>query len=222
MMQRALVLSLAGCGLVGTLLLLEWGSTEPIAQSSVLPRPAQIKTEEKASTRLQDTRIDELVTTALSRPLFTATRRPAARMKDHKAADPELPNLRLTGVVIEADRHFAIFAAPATKPIIRSEGEMVNEWHLDEIASHEVKLSGPSGSTTLMPRTDPNLIRPTQPQAQTARTVPHPGAPVIAARPSFPVLIPPPMAPMPAPSTVRVPNAAPDPARVPNSPRLQE
>ena len=59
--------------------------------------------------------MDELVATTLSRPLFSATRRPAERAVSGGPADPGLTDVRLTGIVIEPDRHTAIFAVKGEK-----------------------------------------------------------------------------------------------------------
>ncbi len=114
-----------------------------------------------------------------------------------------MSKMRLTGIVIEADRHIAIFAVQGAKPLVRSEGETVNDWHLDSIAPRQVTLTGPAGTTTLEPKTDPNLVRPGVPPVQ----------PVAAgARSLFPT---PPM-PQPRPAAtppVRMPNVPPNAAR---------
>src|SRR5260370_24314639 len=94
-------------------------------------------------------RMDDLVGTTLSRPLSSATRRPAERAAPDRPADPELTNVRLTGVVVEPDQRTAIFAVQGAKPLARSEGETVNDWHLANIAPHEVTVTGPAETTTL-------------------------------------------------------------------------
>jgi len=157
--------------------------------------------------------------------LFSATRRPAERAGPDRPADPELTNVRLTGIVIERDRHTAIFAVPGAKPMVRSEGETVNDWHLDSIAPREVTLTGPAGTTTLEPKPDPTLVRPAPP-AQAApppASASRPPAPaaqpaVAGGRPLFPT------PPMPQPKAagnppVRVPNVPPNPARPANPTR---
>jgi hypothetical protein len=104
--------------------------------------------------------MDDLVATTFSRPLFSATRRPAERAAPDRPADPELTNVRLTGIIVEPDRHTAIFAVQGAKSLVRSEGETVNDWHLDNIAPHEVTVTGPAGTTTLELKSDPNLCGP--------------------------------------------------------------
>ena len=176
--------------------------------------------------RIQGPRIEELVATTLERPLFTATRRPPDRVLANPTAGPELPNLRLTGVLIEPEHHIAIFAMPGTKPLVRSEGESVNEWRLDTIAPREVTLVGPTGSTTLEPKTDPNIVRSAQPQPQ-AQPQPLPqamraasttGQPIgVATRPPLPLPAAAPPRPLPLPSA-----RPPGPVRAPNPPRAPQ
>jgi len=230
MIDRVLVLSLAGSTLFGALLLLEWDSGQPSVESPVViasPRPA-----ETTPRRIQNPRVEELVATTLSRPLFSSTRRPRDRAIAGQAADPEF-QLRLSGIVIEPQRRIAIFSKTGAKPLVRSEGETLDEWRLDSIGPREVTLSGPTGSTTLEPKTDPNITRPAPPQpqpqappqaqaqAQAGRpAVNLPRPPVVAGRPGAPapVAIPPRAAQNPP---VRMPNGVPGQAPAITPPRLQ-
>ena len=230
MIDRVLVLSLAGSTLFGALLLLEWDSGQPSPESPIViasPRAA-----ETTPRRIQDPRVDELVATTLSRPLFSSTRRPRDRAITGPAGDPEF-QLRLSGIVIEPERRIAIFAKTGAKPLVRSEGETLDEWRLDSITPREVTLTGPTGSTTLEPKTDPNITRPAPPQlqpqpqpqppaqAQAGRpAVNLPRPPVVAGRPGVPapVAIPPRAVQNPP---VRPPNTAPGRAPTITMPRLQ-
>jgi hypothetical protein len=165
------------------------------ARTEALPAPAA-----------QRARVEELVETALAHPLFTATRRPPEQAKTDRSADPGLENIRLTGIVIEADRHVAVFAVPGAKPLVCSEGEAVNEWQLDSISLREVSLSGPGGFMTLEPKSDPTMVRPTQ----AARPVVAPAQPsATGGRPSSPVAAAPQAKPPPrTPGTAGPPPAA--------------
>ena len=228
MIDRVLVLSLAGGTLFGALLLLEWDSGQPSAESPVViasPRPA-----ETTPRRIQNPRVEELVATTLSRPLFSSTRRPRDRAIAGQAADPEF-QLRLSGIVIEPQRRIAIFSKTGAKPLVRSEGETLDEWRLDSIGPREVTLSGPTGSTTLQPKTDPNITRPAppqpqaQPQAQAQAQAGRPAVnlprpPVVAGRPGAPapVAVPPRAAQNPP---VRLPKGVPGQAPAITLPRLQ-
>jgi hypothetical protein len=193
MIDRVAVLFLAGSALFSAVLLGELNVEDPGVQPA--GTPAQAPAQTLPVQRLQSPRMDELVATTLSRPLFSATRRPSERAAPDRAADPELTNVRLTGIVIEPDRHIAIFAVQGAKPLVRSEGETVNDWHLDSIAPHEVTLTGPAGPTTLELKSDPNLVRPAPPAQPAPQAKPGPQAPPAAppvqpaaasARPLFP------------------------------------
>src|ERR1700732_4958466 len=163
MIDRVAVLFLAGSALLGVVLLGELNAEDPGVQAAATPAPAPAQTH--SVQRPQSPRMDELLGATLSRPLSSATRRPSDRAAPDRPADPELANIRLTGIVIERDRHTAIFAVQGAKPLVRSEGETVNDWHLDSIAPREVTVTGPAGTTTMELKNDPNLARPA-PQAQ--------------------------------------------------------
>jgi hypothetical protein len=78
-----------------------------------------------------------------------ATRRPPKPASSDNAADPRLPDVRLTGIVIERDRRLAIFAVTGTRTLVLSEGEALKDWRLDSISPQKVSLSGPAGTMTL-------------------------------------------------------------------------
>jgi hypothetical protein len=208
MIDRIAVLFLAGSALFGATLLTEMEPSDPGGQPVATPareqnRPAQ---------RVQNPRVDDLAATTLSRPLFSATRRPAERSAPDRPADPEVSKVRLTGTVIEPDRRTAIFAVQGAKPLVRSEGETVNDWHLDAIGPREVTLTGSAGTTTLQPKSDPNLVRTGQlaPAAAAARPGVPPVQPAASGTPS------------PAPSEAESPSPVARPAVAPPSPaRLQ-
>jgi general secretion pathway protein N len=216
MIDRSAVLFLAGGALFGATLLGELVSGDSGGQPD--PTPARAAGEPRPAHRVQSPRVDDLVTTTLSRPLFSATRRPAERAAPDRPADPELTNIRLTGIIIEADRRTAIFAVQGAKPLVRSEGETVNDWHLDRIASHEVTLTGPAGTTTLEPKRDANLVRPPGPQPAASAT--RPGVPPM--QPPFPAAAP--LQPRPAatPAPARVPKVGPNAAQPGNPVRPRQ
>ncbi len=214
MIDRVLLLSMAGCALFGTLLLFELYPRES-RQPAVVP-PLGHAEQHLAPSAVQHPRIDELMATILGRPLFSVTRRPPERANTAAAAAAELPDVRLTGIVIEPSRRLAIFAVPDGKPLVRSEGETIKDWRLDSIALHKVSLSGPAGARTLEPKVDPKLVRPHPPALP-----PRPGASgtpavIVANRPPVPAL------PQPGPTlmpTVRAPISAPALLGTPNPPR---
>ena len=82
-------------------------------------------------------------------PAPQATRRPPKPASSDNAADPRLPDVRLTGIVIERDRRLAIFAVTGTRTLVLSEGEALKDWRLDSISPQKVSLSGPVGTMTL-------------------------------------------------------------------------
>jgi hypothetical protein len=145
--RPALYPLLAGCLIFGSITFVELaldGSAE-----TVLP----------AAHPKQNPRVDELLETALARPLFSSTRRPPQRTTDDSAADTDLTDKRLTGIVTVPGRHIAIFAVKDTKPLIVAEGDTVSGWRIDAIRPIEVSLSGPGGTKTLSPQPDPTLAQ---------------------------------------------------------------
>ena len=207
-MDRAILFLLAGSAVFGALLFNEVSDVaEPPA--AVLPAAARTGASRPAPAA-QRPRVEELVRTSLAQPLFSATRRPPDQPTAGPSSGPELPNVRLTGIVIEPDRRLAI---PGGKPLTRAEGETINEWRLESIGPNEVSLSGPTGITTLAPKTDPNLARlkqiapptpnPPPPDTATPRTrAQQPRSPVVASPPIRPNSGPRPV-PAPVPGPVR-------------------
>ena len=176
-MDRLVVSFLVGSALFAALLFEELSdAADPPA---VLPAEARTGASLPAPAA-QRPRAEELVRASLAHPLFSATRRPPDQPTAGRGSDPGLPNVRLTGIVIEPDRRLAIFAVPGGKPLTRAEGETINEWRLESIEPNQVSLSGPTGITTLAPKTDPNLARPQQ-IAQ-----PAPNRPGLSLRPLAP------------------------------------
>src|SRR5947207_11461642 len=177
MIDRVTVLFFTGTALFGAVLLAELYSGD--ANDRPVTTPAPVPEQTRPGQRTQSPPVDELVATSLARPLFSAMRRPTEQALANSPPDTELPNVRLTGIVIDRDRRSAIFAMQGAKPLVRGEGEMLSNWQLDSIAPRTVTLAGPTGTTTLEPKSDPTLVRPV-PQAQ-----PAPAAP--SARPNLPV-----------------------------------
>src|SRR5260370_2009560 len=119
MIDRVAVLFLAGSALLGAVLLGELNAEDPGVQPAATTASAPAQTH--PAQRLQNPRMDELVAATLSRPLFSATRRPSERAAPDRPADPELANVRLTRIVIERDRHTATFALQGANPPVPSE-----------------------------------------------------------------------------------------------------
>ncbi len=220
MIDRVLVLLLAGCALFGVVIFVEatldGGGTSAGLPVATRPEPA-------IPPRVQGPRVDDLLTTILGRPLFSPTRQPGVRESPDPPTGPGLTDVRLTGIVIEPERHLAIFTAPGAKPMVRSEGETMNDWRLDSITLREVVLSGPSGTRTLQLKSDAGLARrvaapprPAQNSAQAAAPIPQP--PATATRPGIapPVVARPKARSMPA---VQSPGT---PLRPPGAPRERQ
>jgi len=167
MIDRGLALLLVGCALFGAVIFVELTSEDADGSAGApIARRQQAHNEPGA----QGPRVDELITTILDRPLFSATRQPATRGGPDQAANFDLADLRLTGIVVEPGRHLAIFAVVGAKPMVRSEGETMNDWLVESITPGEVVLNGPAGRMALQPKVDENLARP-------STTPPRPGQP---------------------------------------------
>jgi hypothetical protein len=221
MIDRVLVLLLAGCALFGSVIFVELMSEDAGASASA---PVAIQSEPATPPQAQGPRIDDLLATILGRPLFSPTRQPAGHATPDQPMDLDLAEVRLTGIVIDPDHHIAIFAVPGAKPMVRSEGETMKDWRLDSITPQEVVLSGPGGTRTLQPKTDASLVRraPAPPPAA-ARPAQNPaaaqpGAPGNAARQ------PPGAAPLRPASVpaVRPPGTATPPIRLPVPSRARQ
>ena len=193
--RLATYLLIAGCLIFGAVLLLELkptAATDTAAPNETSKRPDGAS----IAPRAPGTRLDELLAVALARPLFSSTRRPPQAAAPDSATDSDLADMRLTGIVTEPDHHVAIFAVNGAKPLRVTEGEAVSGWRIESITPREVSLSGPSGTKTLEPKLDPNLVQqpPPQPPAANpaARQPAQPPAPNAAARQPAPGIILPP------------------------------
>ena len=176
-------LLIGGCLIFGALVLLE---LRPAATDTATPNEVPIRPDPSAMHRQPSTQLDELLAEALARPLFSSTRRPPQAAANDSAADSDLADMRLTGIVTEPDHHLAIFAVNGAKPLRVTEGEAVSGWRIESITPHEVSLSGPGGTKTLQPKLDPNLVQKPLPQPPAAnpaaRPPAQPPAPNVAAR----------------------------------------
>jgi general secretion pathway protein N len=214
MMDRlVLLLLVGGCLLFGAILIMELapaGAEDPVV--------AQAAQSDAASpvTRRQNPRSEELVATALARPLFSSTRRPPQDAPSGATADSDLTDARLTGIVTTPHHRIAIFAVTGDKPLKVAEGDAVSGWRIESITPREVSLSGPSGTKTLQPKLDPNLAPPPgqPPIGQPGGRVPIPPA---AGRPGMPMPGVPPAVAQPRPGVPVVP-----PGTLPRAARLRQ
>ena len=141
--------------------------------------------------------VRELLATVLARPLFNPSRRPSDKA-DTGTGAAGLGDSRLTGIVTEPKRRIAIFVVTGGKPLIVGEGENVNGWRIDSITPQEVSLSGPDGTKTLTPKSDPSLVVPSVPMVRSIVGQPAPMrvVPVQMRPPGLPT-VPPQMRPTP-------------------------
>jgi hypothetical protein len=178
MIDRAVILLLAGSAFFGSVVFVELSSD---ASDAVANPPVSARPEPGAPPRVQGPRIDDLLATVLSRPLFSPTRQPAAHDNPDQSTGLGLTDVRLSGIVIEPGRRLAIFAIPGAKPAVRGEGETVNDWRVDRITLREVVLSGPTGSTTMEPKIDATLVQRVPAPPRPAPGQPQAAAPAAAA-----------------------------------------
>jgi|SRR5271170_2752773 len=177
MIDRITYALLGGCAVFAAIMVLELHVDDGKTTAQATPAP---KMEERtAGSTEHPPAVEKLIAAILSRPLFSTTRRPPESAPDGPA-DTSLSDMRLTGILISPKQRLAIFAKSGGKPVVLSEGEMINDWRVDDIATRSVSLSGPTGTTTLAPKADPNLVR--------ARSTAQQGAPSpqAAARPANP------------------------------------
>jgi hypothetical protein len=201
--RLVLLLLVGGCLLFGAILIMELApaGTEDAVVAEAAARsdaPSQI-------TRQQNPRPEELLATVLARPLFSSTRRPPQDAPSG-AADSDLTDARLTGIITTPRHRMAIFAVSGDKPLKVAEGDAVSGWRVESITPREVSLSGPSGTKTLQPKIDPNLAPPPAATGQAGGRVPTPPA---AGRPRMPVPGPAPAVAQPPPGVPVVPPGAP-------------
>ena len=208
--RLVLLLLVGGCLLFGGILIMELAPAG--AEDAVVAQAARSNAA-SPTTRRQNPRPDELVATALARPLFSSTRRPPQDAPSG-AADSDLSDARLTGIVTTPGRRIAIFAVSGDKPLKVAEGDAVSGWRIESITPREVSLSGPSGTKSLQPKLDPSLAPPPgqPPIGQPGGRVPPAPA---AGRPRVPVPgAAPAVAPPPQALPVNTPGALPRPARL--------
>jgi hypothetical protein len=159
MINRLVIyLLLAGCLIFGAVVLLE---LRPAATETAAPKEASKRTDTSSAVpRQPNARLEQLLATALARPLFSSTRRPPQSAANDSVTTADLTDMRLTGIVTEPEHHVAIFTVNGAKPLRLSEGEVVSGWRIESITPRQVSLSGPGGTMTLEPKLDPNLVQP--------------------------------------------------------------
>jgi general secretion pathway protein N len=203
-----LLLLIAGCLLFASLVFVELrpADVDDEAIAEVAAKPAVAT----ATHRLQSPKPEELVATALARPLFSNTRRPPQNAAE-TTTDSDLADARLAGIVTAPGHRIAIFAISGDKPLKVAEGDAVSGWRIETITPREVSLTGPTGTKTLQPKLDPNLVPPPGRQLPVGRPpnpATSPGRP--PAPPSTAAVAPPPgVPPNPAGALPRPPRVRP-------------
>jgi hypothetical protein len=155
-----LYLLFAGCALFAGILFLELTAPDEAESSAIqvaAPRPGVAP----APLRQPVENVESLIATTLARPLFSPTRRPSGK-SDDAGGSAGLGDSRLTGIVTLPHHGIAIFAVPGANPLVVSEGDSVSGWRVDSINPEEVAVTGPEGSKTLRPKSDPALAAPAQ------------------------------------------------------------
>ena len=180
-----LIVLLAGCALFAGVFAAEMAAAPPPDAEIASVVPPRMPTPLPAARPSASGQYDVLVATILARPLFSTTRRPPQH-SDGPAADSDLDNARLAGIVTEPGHRFAIFAPTGAKPLIVSEGDTVSGWRVESITAREVSLSGPGGTKTLEPKIDPNLAPPAPPPMAAATPPAVPPINPAVVRPGFP------------------------------------
>src|SRR5690348_2377539 len=207
--RLVLLLLIGGCLLFGAILIRELAPAG--AEDAVIAEATARSDAVSPIAQPQNRRPEELIATALARPLFSSTRRPPQDASSGAAADADLTDARLTGIVTTPGRRIAIFAVSGDKPLKVAEGDAVSGWRIESISPREVSLSGPSGTKTLQPKLDPNLAPPPN-QPSAAKPAGRLPAPPGAARPGTPAAASGVVQPSPA-VPINNPGALPRPAR---------
>ena len=125
------------------------------AGSTIVARPPARVAPEPVAPKPPPIAVGKLMATALDRPLFSPTRRPPSA--GGGPVEEAFIGDRLTGIIVSPERRLAIFAVPAGKPIVVTEGDSVGGWQVETITPTAVSLRGPSGSRIFQPKADAAL-----------------------------------------------------------------
>jgi hypothetical protein len=162
MIDRRILVSLAGCVLFGSII--AWEIVWFLATDLSVPISVQTKLDSSPS-EPPGARPDlaSLTQEILARPVFSPTRRPPATAEGDPRGNSDLNGTRLTGIVIEPGRRFAIFAAADAKPLELDEGQSLGGWKIETITPREVIVSGQGGSRILRPKLERETTGPAGP-----------------------------------------------------------
>ncbi len=151
---RPLLLLAAACAclLVG-LLALEYHSA--VIREMRLPRPSAPAASGRATSATREAvlpdpaHVQGWTATILARPLFSASRRPAATV----TSGPQQP--RLAGIVVGPAGRRAIFAGSGdARGSVVAAGQQAGAWHVVAIDDDSVRVVGPDGPRVLHPSRD--------------------------------------------------------------------
>jgi hypothetical protein len=149
----AVYLLLAGCVGFGAISLAEFDSGSH-SEAPAIDITAARAPKAAAAPQQHGLLIDQLVATALARPLFSATRRPSQQAASNSVSEPALTDTRLAGIVTAPGQRLAVFVVTGAKPLALAEGETVSGWYIESITARQVSLSGLGGTKTLQPEAD--------------------------------------------------------------------
>jgi hypothetical protein len=131
------------------------------AMIATVPSPTPARPNPAIPLRVTRVDRDELVDGILARPLFAATRRPAAVAARTATAPANLP--RVAGILVNGRSRSVIFAArEGGRPVVVHEGAQVGAYTVESIEAGQVTLLGPGGAQVLHPSFD---ARPRDPGA---------------------------------------------------------
>jgi hypothetical protein len=143
-MTRSFRITLLGFGIVAGLVLLAELAAPILAISSDTLESSRARSEQ-----ITQKKADAMVAEILQRPLFTQGRQ-APQVMVAKAAPPQLQG-RLAGVMLQDEFREALFTRPGGKPLAVREGDMIDGWTVERIATDSVLLTSAFGEQLVRP-----------------------------------------------------------------------
>ena len=184
-MRRLVLAGIAGLltVLVGVLLI-DYQATPPEDHPLPPTAPIPATTGTARAAAAADTEIQAQVDRILARPLFNASRRPAATVAAAVNGPAALP--RLSAIVVSSRGRSVIFAGSAGgKAVTVAEGGRIGAYVVQSIGAGQATVTGPDGAHVLRPLFDGAATRdaaaaPVQPSIldllRQGQTPPAPGA----------------------------------------------
>lgn len=140
-------IGLVAAGLLAVLAL-EWQALATPEPSASTAHAAHSTPHASAPPTRDGTR--QWVTKVLERPLFSASRRPAARRASVRLPNGPAAPPRLSGILVSREGKVAIFAGPH-KPIALREGGRLADYSVRLIEPNRVILQGSEGELVVLP-----------------------------------------------------------------------